>query len=145
MVEELGDTSQTTTSKSQRIDCIYGEERLRFEKDPRDDVLKMQAQDPLEEVDLGDGSIKRITYINTKIKGQIKDQVIKLLKEFKDCFAWDYNEMSGLSREMVEMKLPINQENDQSSKFRVGNGALWASRSWLHDSYFCYHWSRHSS
>jgi len=28
---------------------------------------KLQAQDPLKEVDLGDGTIKRPTYISTKI------------------------------------------------------------------------------
>ena len=30
-----------------------------------------------------------------------------LLKEYKDCSAWDYDEMPGLSRELVELKLPI--------------------------------------
>jgi hypothetical protein len=33
--------------------------------------------------------------------------MVNLLKEFKDCFAWDYNEMPGLSREMVEHRLPL--------------------------------------
>ena len=32
---------------------------------------------------------------------------MELLKEYKDCFAWDYNEMPGLNREVVELKLPI--------------------------------------
>jgi len=32
---------------------------------------------------------------------------MELLKEHKDCFAWAYNEMPGLSRKMVELKLPI--------------------------------------
>lgn len=31
--------------------------------------------------------------------------MIKVLKEFKDCFAWDYDEMHGLNRELVELKL----------------------------------------
>ena len=38
----------------------------------------------------------------------MKDQVIEFLKEFKDFFAWDYKKMPGLSREMVEIKPPIN-------------------------------------
>jgi hypothetical protein len=29
------------------------------------------------------------------------------LNEFVDCFAWEYTEMSGLSRELVEHRLPI--------------------------------------
>ena len=87
MVEKLGEQSQATTSESQRLDCTYEEGPLGFEKDPRDNILKMQAQDPLEEVDLGDGTIRRIIYINTKIDSKMKNQVIELLKEFKDCFA----------------------------------------------------------
>ena len=109
MVEKLGEPSQTTASESRRLDCIYEEEPLGFEKDPRDSISKMQAQDLLEEVDLGDGTTKRITYISTKVDSNMKGKVIELLKEFKDCFAWDYSEMPGLSRDMVEMKLPINQ------------------------------------
>jgi hypothetical protein len=37
-----------------------------------------------------------------------KSDLIKLLKEYVDCFAWNYNEMPGLSRDLVEHCLPIN-------------------------------------
>jgi hypothetical protein len=36
-----------------------------------------------------------------------KSNLIKLLKEYVDCFAWNYNEMPGLSRDLVEHRLPI--------------------------------------
>jgi hypothetical protein len=36
-----------------------------------------------------------------------KEKLIKLLKEYKDCFAWDYSEMPGLYRSIVENRLPI--------------------------------------
>jgi hypothetical protein len=36
-----------------------------------------------------------------------KDVVIKLLRDYIDCFAWNYREMFGLSRELVEYQLPI--------------------------------------
>jgi len=71
---------------------------------------RMKAQDPLEEVDLGDGSVKRPAYISTKIDKYFKVQIVELLKKCKDCFAWDYNEMPGLSRDMVELKLPIRPD-----------------------------------
>lgn len=67
----------------------------------------MQAQNSLEEVDLGYGTTKRLTYISVKLDPSLKTQVIMVLKEFKDCFVWDYNEMHGLIRELVELKLPI--------------------------------------
>jgi hypothetical protein len=36
-----------------------------------------------------------------------KSDLIKLLKEYVDCVAWNYNEMLGLSRDLVEHHLPI--------------------------------------
>ena len=68
---------------------------------------KMQPQDPLEEIDLGEKGDKIPTYISANIDQTIKSEVISLLKELKDCFSWDYNEMPGLSRDLVELKLPI--------------------------------------
>ncbi|CAJ2652868.1 unnamed protein product [Trifolium pratense] len=78
---------------TQKLDCIYDEEPLGFEKDPSSSSQKMQAQDPLEEIDIGDGSIKRPTYISANIPKDLRDKLVELLKEFKDCFASDYNEM----------------------------------------------------
>jgi len=64
----------------------------------------------LEKIDLGDGSIKRPTYISFKIGPKFKVQIVALLKKYKDCFAWDYNEMLGLSRNVVKLKLPIRPD-----------------------------------
>lgn len=61
----------------------------------------------MEEVDLGENGEKRPTYISANIDNKLKSEVISILKEFRDCFAWDYNEMPGLSRDLVELKLPI--------------------------------------
>lgn len=47
--------------KSQRLDCIYDDEPLSFEKDHVTSVAKMQPQDLLDAVDLGDGIVKRST------------------------------------------------------------------------------------
>lgn len=56
---------------------------------------------------MGERAVKRPMYISAKIEPIMKEKVVELLKEFKDCFAWDYNEMLGLSQDMVELKLPI--------------------------------------
>src|ERR1044072_9937511 len=37
---------------TQRLDCIYDDEPFGFEKDPQISTKRMQAQDPLEEIDL---------------------------------------------------------------------------------------------
>jgi len=59
---------------------------------------------------LGNGSIKRPTYISSKIGPKFKVQIVALLKKYKDRFAWDYNEMPGLRRNVVELKLQIRPE-----------------------------------
>src|SRR3954463_4401768 len=94
---------------SQRLDAIYDEEPLGFEKDPMASNIKMMAQDPLEEVNLGDNDQKRITYISAKLEPELKATIIKMLKDNRDCFAWDYDEMPGLERDLVELKLPIKE------------------------------------
>jgi len=55
----------------------------------------------LEEIDLGDRSIKRPTYISSKIGTEFKIWIVPLLRKYKDCFGWDYNKMLGLSKNVV--------------------------------------------
>jgi len=96
--------------EGQKLDCVFDDEPLGFEKDPSLENKKIQAQDPLEEIDLGDGSVKRPTYVSSKIGPDFKIRVTVLLRKYKDCFAWDYSEMLGLSRSVVELKLPIRPD-----------------------------------
>ncbi|PNY08742.1 hypothetical protein L195_g005274 [Trifolium pratense] len=111
-VEASGCENGKTLPSIQKLDCIYDEEPLGFEKYPLSSSQKMQAQDPLEEIDIGDGSIKRPTYISANIPKELHAKLVELLKEFKDCFAWDYNKMPGLSRNLVEHRLPIRPDKE---------------------------------
>ena len=65
------------------------------------------SADLLEEVDIGDGTVPRPTFVKQKLAADYKSELIALVKEYVDCFAWEYHEMSGLSRELVEHRLPI--------------------------------------
>ena len=65
------------------------------------------SANPLEKVDIGDGSVPRPTFVNANLSTKYKANLIKLLKEYVDCFAWSYSEMPGLSRDLVEHQLPI--------------------------------------
>jgi hypothetical protein len=65
------------------------------------------SPDELEKIDLGDGSKPRPTYINAKLEEEYKKELITLLKEFNDCSAWEYYEMPGLDRSIIEHRLPI--------------------------------------
>lgn len=68
-----------TKPEDLRLDCIYDDSPLGFEKPVANFVEKMEAQDPLEEVDLGDGSKKRPTYISSLIDPELKQEMINLL------------------------------------------------------------------
>lgn len=96
--EKMADKAKSTASESWRLDFIYDNESLVFENNPLNELQKMQAQDPLEEINLGDGVTKRPMYISTKVGSKMKVKLIEVLKEYKDCFAWNYGEMPGLDR-----------------------------------------------
>lgn len=61
----------------------------------------------LEEVDIGDGDRPRPIFISKKLDKDVQEKLIKILREYRDCFAWEYHEMPGLSRSIVEHYLPI--------------------------------------
>jgi hypothetical protein len=60
------------------------------------------SADKLEEIDIGDGDKPRSTFISANLDSSFRKKLIKLLKVYKDCFAWDYSEMPGLDRSIVE-------------------------------------------
>jgi hypothetical protein len=63
--------------------------------------------DHLDEVGIGDGMIHRSTYISSKLSEEQKEQVCIIIQEFVDCFAWEYTEILGLSRDLVKHRLTI--------------------------------------
>jgi hypothetical protein len=65
------------------------------------------SADKLEEVDIGNSDKPRPTFISANLESGFREELIKLLKDYKDCFAWDYSKMPGLDRSIVEHRLPI--------------------------------------
>ncbi|KEH37604.1 hypothetical protein MTR_2g043080 [Medicago truncatula] len=71
--EATNSTRQETCKTDSKKDLrFYVEASLGFEKDPPLSIKKIQAQDPLEEIDIGDGSKKRPTYISSKIEPELR-------------------------------------------------------------------------
>lgn len=93
--------------EEQWLDCIYDDSQLGFEDLMTQPNPKLEAHDPLDEINLGDETKKRPTFINRYVQGEFKENLIGILKEYKDCFAWDCEEMPGLDRSLVENRLPI--------------------------------------
>ena len=65
------------------------------------------SADELEEVDIGPRDRPRPMDVSAKLDPEYKRELIDLLKEFKDCFAWEYYEMPSLDWSIVEHRLPI--------------------------------------
>ncbi|CAL8119169.1 unnamed protein product [Prunus armeniaca] len=84
------------------------EEELEFAPAALDDSLP-EVEDPLQEINLGTEEDPRPTFISTLLEEPIKSEIISLLHDFKDYFAWHYHEIPGLDKGLVEHKLPIKK------------------------------------
>jgi hypothetical protein len=51
--------------------------------------------DKLEEVDIGPGDKPRPTFVSKKLDPSLREPMIALLKEYSDCFAWDFGHFSN--------------------------------------------------
>ena len=67
-------------------------------------------KEPLETVNLGSKENVKEVKIGALLSPQVKEQLISLLKEYVDVFAWSYQDMPGLDTDIVEHKLPLKPE-----------------------------------
>ncbi|XP_058181448.1 uncharacterized protein LOC131299892 [Rhododendron vialii] len=74
------------------------------------DDYKAEVKDPLEDFNVGTEEDPRILHVCATLPDEMKDCLKYLLSEFKDCFAWDYPDMPGLNRSLVEHKIPIKED-----------------------------------
>ncbi|CAL2265472.1 unnamed protein product [Prunus armeniaca] len=74
------------------------------------DDSKAEVQDTLLEINLGTRDNHWPIYINGRMVPKLRAKMEELLKEFKDCFAFVYTEMLGLSRDLVEHDLPTVED-----------------------------------
>jgi hypothetical protein len=75
----------------------------------RMDDIKEEVQDPLVEVNLGTKEDPRVTFVSGHLGPEEFNKIMIILKEYKDCFAWDYPELPGLNKKLVEHRLPIKE------------------------------------
>ena len=69
------------------------------------------AEEELEEINLGFGSQEsRPILINANLTEKEKSELVLLLKEFKDIFVWNYNEMPGLDPRLIAHTLNVDSQ-----------------------------------
>ena len=106
----------TQKGQHKSLACFVVEGSLRKEKGKDEAVtaerdIQVMVEEELEEVDLGsDSQEPRPISISASLTETEKSELILLLKEFKDIFAWDYNEMPGLDSGLVTHTLNVDPE-----------------------------------
>ena len=73
--------------------------------------VQVTAEEEMEEVDLGSASqVPRPISISASLTEKEKIELVLLLKDFKDVFAWDYSEMPGLDPGLVAHTLTVDPQ-----------------------------------
>jgi hypothetical protein len=72
---------------------------------------KISAKEKLEVIDLSsDPSVQRPLSISAYLSSSERTQLVALLKEYQDVFAWQYNEMPGINPTLVAHSLNVELE-----------------------------------
>jgi hypothetical protein len=87
------------------------DDAMGMEEEDLDELGKLRrcfsSMDDLEKVDIGNGVIPQPTYVSAHLNTSQKQEMIKFLKVYLCCVAWDYTEMPELRSELVEHRLSI--------------------------------------
>ena len=73
------------------------------------DDVKEKVQDPLIKVNLGTKEDQQVTFVSGHLGPEEFDKIMTILRRDKNYFAWDYPELSELSRKLVEHRLLIKK------------------------------------
>ena len=65
------------------------------------------VEEPTKEINLGTKNDPRTMIIRLNLNSEEESALIQVLKEYKDTFAWTYEDMPGLDPTLVEHRLPI--------------------------------------
>ena len=94
--------------------CCIAQESLKREEETDEEVMAEKdahvvAEEELEEINLGSGSQEsRPILISANLTEKEKSELVLLLKEFKDVFAWDYSEMPRLDPGLIAHTLNMD-------------------------------------
>ena len=105
----LSDTLPNHFNFCEQKNVDISTEPLTWQERPwaRTEYIKKEVQDPLDKVNLGSDTDLRFTYVSSKLTEREKHDIIAILLKYKDCFAWEHHEMSGVDPSIVRHELPI--------------------------------------
>ncbi|XP_027192674.1 uncharacterized protein [Cicer arietinum] len=76
----------------------------------------MPFEEPIEIVNLGTEEGRKEIKVGTILKKEVYHKLIELLHEYKDVFAWSYQDMPGFDTSIVEHKLPLKPDSSPVKK-----------------------------
>ena len=64
----------------------------------------------LETIELVEGESTKVTKVGTGLDPSMKGEIVKFLKENLDVFAWNHEDMPGISKNIIQHRLNVNLE-----------------------------------
>ena len=64
----------------------------------------------MEVINLGTDEEAKEVRVGSALQDEVKTKLIELLKEYKDVFAWSYQDMPDLDTDIVVHHLPLKEE-----------------------------------
>ena len=65
-------------------------------------------QEETKVVNLGTSEEKKEVKVGTCVSANAQEELVSLLRDYQDIFAWSYQDMLGLNLEIVQHRLPLN-------------------------------------
>src|SRR5262249_20043033 len=73
----------------------------------RFDEYTSAVEEPTKEINLGTEEDPRVILVSANLSQEEEAAIVEVLWEYKDSFAWTYEDMPGLDPELVEHHLPL--------------------------------------
>jgi len=89
-------------------DCETPPELLRLVEQETKEIRPHQEE--IRIINLGEEGEEKQVKVGTTMTEEIQRQLHTLLQEFRDVFAWFYQDMPGLDPDIVQHKLPLKPE-----------------------------------
>ena len=96
------------TENDYEEDCEPSPELMRLVEQEEKEI-KPHRED-VETINLGEEDDEKEVKIGTNMTEETREKLRTLLKEFKDVFAWSYQDMLGLDSDIVQHRLPLKPE-----------------------------------
>ena len=67
-------------------------------------------EDDMSEWNLGSEEDPKLVKVSVHVQGRVKEDLLNLLKEFKDIFAWEYSDMKGIDPSFYSDKINLKAD-----------------------------------